>query len=179
MSIKALSVVKQSIAFENNRMWKLPRKQHCNKNASSRSTDYFKAMPDDYYSIFRGKAVHVIITKSFHFISRESVTRFLSISPLQWVTNRALSRGRLKATRCWVTTTVPEPQKKRPLHLEHRTRAHYVKVKSRPSQVFGLRFVFGLKAVYSTSCSQQRGQCMWFAAKMHDKFLNGDSLTSR
>lgn len=128
------------------------------------------------FPYLEGKAAYVIIIKPCQLISEASVTcksrkkkkkegggGFLSISPLQRVTNRGLSRGRLKATRCWVRTRDPEPEKKRPLHLKHRTRAHYTngeKVKSRASQMFVLHFVFGWKVVYSTSCPQERGQCL-------------------
>lgn len=117
-----------------------------------------------------GKAAYVIIIKRCQLISGASVTcksqkrgggGFLSISPLQRVTNRGLSRGRLKATCCWARTRDPEPEEKRPLHLKHRTRAHYTnseKVKSRARQMFVLHFVFGSRVVYSTSCPQERGQ---------------------
>lgn len=110
---------------------------------------------------------------------------FFSISPLQRVTNRGLSRGRLKARRCWVKTREPEPVKKRPLHLKHKTRAHNTngeKVKSGASQVFVLHFVFGWKVVYSTSCPQERGQCVRFAGitvHVEDKSVNTDTLFSR
>ena len=123
-----------------------------------------------------GEAVYVIIPKPCQLISGASVTcnsqkkkggEFFSISPLQRVTNRGLSRGRLKARRCWVKTREPEPVKKRPLHLKHKTRAHNTngeKVKSGASQVFVLHFVFGWRVVYSTSCPQERGQCVicWY-----------------
>ena len=146
-------------------------------------TDCFTATADNYceasvVSIFGGKGslcnhhqtlpariwnvCHVWESK------KKKGGEFLSISPLQRVTNRGLSRGRLKATRCWARTRDPEPEKKRPLHLKHRTRAHYTngeKVKSRASQMFVLHFVSGWKVVYSTSCPQEGGQCLWFAGK--------------
>lgn len=134
-----------------------------------------------------GKAAYVIIIKPCQLISDASVTckSQKKISPLQRVTNRGLSRGRLKATRCWVRTRDPEPEEKHPLHLKHRPRAHYTngeKVKSKASQMFVLHFVFGWKVVYSTSCPNDRGQWMWFAGKtveVDDESVNVDILISR
>lgn len=112
------------------------------------------------------KAAYVVTIKPCQLVSGASVTCKSQqggggggVSPLQRVTNRGLSRGRLKATRCWVRTRDPQPETKRPLHLKDI--AHYTngeKVKWRAGQMFVPHFVFGGRVVYSTSCPRERGQ---------------------
>ncbi len=189
--------MKQILEF-NNINFKLPETQSWLQDVISaffRSTDYFKATADKHFetsvvSIFGGKGslCNHPQTLPGHIISgvtcksqKRGENSFPSHLYSGWQIEASLGDGWKPRAAGWR----PETQNQRRSGLCTWNTEHYTngeKVKSRASQMFVLHFVFGWKVVYSTSCSQERGQCMWFAGstvEVDDKSVDVDTPISR